>query len=355
MYHLRKGLLLIFCLAAFGNAAELLPGEQKQMAAHPALMGEVLKARALLDQVELSANRSAMIDANQTLRQVLVAAPEFAPAHREFSRVFYLNSHRFGFLDKRDHSHIWRSLKLAEKFDGDYAQLAYDIARASVYRRDFEQARVLIREIDVSENPQSLLLLKLDLLIAEKDYASAREQLAELQRTRGSYSDFPFRAAVVFRYLGDYKNAEIMIQDAIDQGHDRKEVYMLWFWICLNDKRPEDALSKLNDLRHFGLSQAKIKNYTSRAYDVWASNKLRNERAEEAIKFIEKVAHFGGSNVRVAYLKRRAFQIWSNQLILAKRFDDALIKLAMAEENGMPQKQVHSYEKRIARLKARQN
>ncbi|CAA0122036.1 Uncharacterised protein [BD1-7 clade bacterium] len=350
MYHLRKGLLLVFYLAAFGNAAELLPGEQKHNKARPGLMARVLEARSLINKVELTRDRIALVEANRILREVLREAPDFAPAHREFSLVFYFNEFYFGYLDERDHSQVWRSLNSAHKLDKEYGQIAFDRAYALIYRGDYDRASAEILKLDRSIDPVAFELLKMDLAIAQKNYDLARLNLKELEHLKIKMTDIPYRTAQIFHHSDGQDDAWKALREAIGQGHNRKDVFLLGYYISIVNRDPVKSLEMIENLKRFNVPSKLLNGYSSRVYGIWAEKNIGEKKPKAAIECIGRMEEFGAPEKRTKHLKLLAYKAWIKQLIHDRHLEKALKVLLVADQNGMSKNQIDSYSSHIEKL-----
>lgn len=203
-------LILLFSLAA--HAEEWIsPIDKKYSTKNPKLYSEISHAKNILDS--WSGQGEKLIEADTLLKGVLKSDGSFAPAYKEYGRLYimagYINYNNFesGSLNPAEAS-ILKSIEIEPSYADSYVLLGHLYTNMQRYS-DAESA--LKKAESIGTKIPWLDLNWADLLIKRDKYKEALQRYQSVIKTRTSnrkaYANALSGLTTVYRYLGQYDNA----------------------------------------------------------------------------------------------------------------------------------------------------
>ncbi|MCR4347640.1 MAG: hypothetical protein NUV55_10645 [Sulfuricaulis sp.] len=224
-------LALLFILFSLSVHAEewISPVDNKYSAKNPELFSVLSRARVILDSWR--GQQEKLREADTLLKSVLQKDSNFAPAYREYGRLYimagYINRDKFkkGSLNPAEES-ILKSIEIEPNYADSYVLLGHLYTNMD---RDIDAKSALVKAEQIGTNIPWLHLNWADLLVKQKQYGEALKRYQHVLETsttnRKAYSSALSGLTTVYWYMNQY--------DKVSEAHKKIIAYepdSAWSW-----------------------------------------------------------------------------------------------------------------------------
>ena len=269
------------------------PIDKKYESQNKQLFDRVLKARDLLDST--SGPEGKLKKADDLLRVVLEKSPNFAPALREYGRLYiragHVNSNNFrsGSLNPAEAS-ILKSIEVEPNYADSYVLLGH---LYTIMNRDAEAQLALEKAEKIGTKNPWLHLNWADLLVKRKQYAAAIPHYQIVvegkSKTKSIHSSALFGLAMVYWHLNQFDKSKEMHKKVIAYDPDNA-----WNWgnyasfLLYSFNEPDAAIAnarKALTIKDYGAARFTL---ACALYTKWALLQQNSKRTKEAQKYFDE-------------------------------------------------------------------
>ncbi|VAW71005.1 hypothetical protein MNBD_GAMMA12-2020 [hydrothermal vent metagenome] len=291
-----RNLIFIILLVASNTALSsswISPIDNKYQKQAPALFEKFKTARELLNSYR--GRQAKLYEAGKLLKEILYVAPEFAPAFREFGRLFIMGGHvnydnfMKGSLASAE-SAILESIRIEPEYADSFVLLGHLYTKMN---RISKARAALIKAEKIGTNIPWLHLNWADLLKKEGKYEDAMKRYQLIvnkgSSNRKAYSNALSGVTTMYMYFGQYSKA--------NEGYKKEIEYepeSAWNWgnyadfLLYTYKDADGAIDKGRkalSIMNYGMGRFTL---ACALYTKWAQSLQEPNKKIEAEKYLKE-------------------------------------------------------------------